>query len=315
MLHNKKTTVLTLLLSFILLFTSVFQINTANAATAKTRKFKTELGVVTLKGIPKRVVTLSMAGTDAVLTLGVKPVGYTISNSNSTPIYLKNKLKGVQSVGTLSAPSLERITALKPDLIIIDQDYEFHKQILPQLKKISPVVGFRANSYKESMNQLITLGDIMGKKAQAKAFVNGFNNDLRAAQAKVKDKNIDVLGLFVNKSGINVWQDNSFSGTIFTALKANYAYKARGGEYSDFQTVSLETILKDIDPDLIVAYVDPGKNDLKDLKKSPIWPKLKAVKNNHVVQVNRDLWSRSRGPLAAKLVVKEASSILSRYKN
>jgi len=311
MLHKKQTTLLTVLLSFILLFTSLFNGNTADAAT-KTRKFKTELGVVTLKGIPKKIVTLSMAGTDAVLTLGVKPVGYTISNSNSTPVYLKNKLKGVQSVGTLSAPSLERITALKPDLIIIDQDYEFHKAILSKLQKISPVVGFRANSYKESMSQLMTLGDIMGKKAQAKSFVNSFDSELNKSKAKLKDKNIDVLGFFVNKSGINVWQDNSFSGTIFTALKANYAYKERGGEYSDFQTVNLEKILS-IDPDLIVAYVDPGKSDLKDVSKNPIWPKLKAVKNKHVVQVNRDLWSRSRGPLAAKLIVKEATSILSRY--
>ncbi|WP_223813710.1 ABC transporter substrate-binding protein [Geobacillus zalihae] len=76
------------------------------------------------------------------------------------------------------------------------------------------------------------------------------------------DKNLRVLGFFVNKDGINVWQDNSFSGSIFTALKADYAFKEKGDEYSDFKTVSLERILE-IDPDVLFAYTDPGKNDLK----------------------------------------------------
>jgi iron complex transport system substrate-binding protein len=296
---------------FLLLLTTVFQPISTSAAT-KNRTFNTELGKITLKGIPKRVVTLSMAGTDAVITLGVKPVGYTISNSNAVPVYLKNKLKGSEQVGTLNAPSLERIVALKPDLIIIDHVYEFHKAMIPKLSNIAPVAGFRANSYDEAMDQLLVLGDIMGKKAQAKAFTKQFYKDLDAAKVKLKDKNTSVLGFFVNKSGINVWQDNSFSGSILTGLKANYAYKERGGEYSDYQTVSLEKILE-LDPKVLIAYVDPGKNDLKDVQSNPIWSKLTAVKEKRVVQVNRDLWSRSRGPLAAKLLVKEASSILNRY--
>jgi iron complex transport system substrate-binding protein len=309
---SKKFTIISFCVALLILISSVIQPISTEAATTKDRTFETELGKVTVKGIPKRVVTLSMAGTDAVITLGVKPVGYTISNSNAIPVYLKNKLKGAEQVGTLNAPSLERIAALKPDLIIVDHVYEFHKTIIPKLKEIAPVAGFRANSYDEAMKQLVLLGDIMGKKAQAKAFNKQFYKDLEAAKARIKDKNISVLGFFVNKSGINVWQDNSFSGSILTGLKADYAYKERGGEYSDYQTVSLEKIL-DIDPKVLIAYVDPGKNDLKDVQSNPIWSKLSAVKGKRVVQVNRDLWSRSRGPMAAKLLVKEASTILSRY--
>lgn len=307
-----KKVIFSILIAIILMFSTLFQANPSEAATVKDRTFNTELGKVTVKGIPKRVITLSMAGTDAVLTLGVKPVGYTISNSNTIPVYLKNKLKGSEQVGTLSAPSLERIAALKPDLIIVDHVYEFHKTIIPKLQEIAPVAGFRASSYEESMKQLLVLGDIMGKKAQAKAFTKLFYKDLDAAKAKMKNKKISVLGFFVNKSGINVWQDNSFSGSILKALKADYAFLERGGEYADFQPVSLEKIL-DIDPDVMIAYVDPGKKDLKDVQANPIWTKLSAVKAKRVVEVNRDLWSRSRGPLAAKLMVKEASTILGRY--
>jgi iron complex transport system substrate-binding protein len=312
MRFSMKKVPLSFFIALIVLFATFIQPTTFEAATTKERSFNTELGKVTVKGIPKRVITLSMAGTDAVLTLGVKPIGYTISNSNTVPVYLKNKLKGSEQVGTLSAPSLERIASLKPDLIIVDHVYEFHKTIIPKLKEIAPVAGFRASSYEESMNQLLVLGDIMGKKAQAKAFTKQFYKDLQTAQTKLKDKKTSVMGFFVNKSGINVWQDNSFSGSILLALKADYAFKERGGEYADFQPVSLEKILE-IDPKVMIAYVDPGKKDLKDVEANPIWSKLSAVKNKRVVEVNRDLWSRSRGPLAAKLMVKEATTILSRY--
>ena len=312
MLQKKWTSLLAVLMALFVLLVPLAQPAAPVEAASKTRVFKTELGKLVIKGTPKRIVTLSMAGADAVVTLGLKPVGYTISNSGTVPTYLRNKLKGVPSVGALSAPSLERIAALKPDLIIIDHEFEFHKAIIPQLKKIAPVAGFRANSYKEAMNQLLVLGDILGRKAKAKSFVNQFYKELKSQQAKLKDKNLRVLGFFVNKDGINVWQDNSFSGSIFTALKADYAFKEKGDEYSDFKTVSLERILE-IDPDVLFAYTDPGKNDLKKVKANPIWSQLKAVKKKRVVEVNRDLWSRSRGPLAAKLIVKEAASILKRY--
>lgn len=312
MVQKKWTSLLAVLMALLVLLVPLAQPAASVQVAAKTRVFKTELGKLVIKGTPKRIVTLSMAGTDAVVTLGLKPVGYTISNSGTVPTYLRNKLKGVPSVGALSAPSLERIAALKPDLIIIDHEFEFHKAMIPQLKKIAPVAGFRANSYKEAMNQLLVLGDILGRKAKAKSFVNQFYKELKSQQAKLKDKNLRVLGFFVNKDGINVWQDNSFSGSIFTALKADYAFKEKGDEYSDFKTVSLERILE-IDPDVLFAYTDPGKNDLKKVKANPIWSQLKAVKKKRVVEVNRDLWSRSRGPLAAKLIVKEAASILKRY--
>lgn len=311
MFKEKWMKMIPFLLVLVMLVVPVLQPISADAA-GKDRTFNTELGKVTIKGTPKRIVSLSMAGTDAVVALGLKPVGYTISNSKTVPTYLRNKLKGSESVGSLSAPSLERIAALKPDLIIVDHVFEFHKEIIPKLQKIAPVVGFRANNYKESMSQLVLMGDILGRKAKAKAFVSKFNKDLKAAQASVKDKNVSVLGFFVNKNGINVWQDNSFSGSILTALKADYAYKKSGTEYTDFETLSLEKILQ-LNPDLLIAYVDPGSKDLKNVKSNPIWPKLKAVKAKKVVQVNRDLWSRSRGPLAAQLVVKEAASILKRY--
>jgi iron complex transport system substrate-binding protein len=300
----------------------VIQPFTVQAATkapvnnTQVRTFKTELGTVKLKGIPKRIVTLSIAGTDAAIALGVKPVGVTISNAKQLPSYLKNQLRGVKVVGQLNAPSLETIAALKPDMIIIDHEYEFHKAIIPRLQKIAPVVGFRANSYQEAMTRLSQLGDMLGRKAQAKTFIAQFNKELQAAKAKIKDRNISVLGFFVNKSGINVWQDNSFSGTILTALKADYAFKGAGGkgDYTDFKTLSMEKILE-IDPKLILVYKDMNqpKDGIAAVKGNPIWSKLKAVKNGDAVEVDRDLWSRSRGPIAAKLVVKQAASILQKF--
>lgn len=277
------------------------------------RTYQTELGVLKVKGIPKRVVTLSVAGTDAVIALGVKPVGVTISNSNQLPAYLAAQLKGVKTVGKINAPSLESIAALKPDLIVIDHLYEFHKAMIPQLSKIAPVAGFRAGSYQEAMTNLVRLGEIMGRKAQANAFVALFNKELAAAQAKLKNKKMKVLGIFNNKNTMWAWTQNSFSSSIFLALKADYAYKGPSDKvYPDMVQLSLEKVLQ-IDPDLLFVYADPGQDGIVELSSNPIWSKLKAVKTKKVVQVNRDLWSRSRGPISARLIVKEATDIFNKY--
>ncbi|KDE47070.1 hypothetical protein [Geobacillus sp. CAMR5420] len=85
MLQKKWTSLLAMLMALFVLLVPLAQPAAPVEAASKTRVFKTELGKLVIKGTPKRIVTLSMAGTDAVVTLGLKPVGYTISNSGTVP--------------------------------------------------------------------------------------------------------------------------------------------------------------------------------------------------------------------------------------
>src|ERR1700754_1743729 len=73
---------------------------------------------------PKRIVALDQSFVDAALSLDGDVVGYTTYRSvdEKLPEYLGEAAKvhgrEAASVGTLAEPSLEKVAALKPDLIL-----------------------------------------------------------------------------------------------------------------------------------------------------------------------------------------------------
>src|SRR5688572_14716631 len=77
------------------------------------------MGSTTIIGTPERVVILTNEGTEALLALGVTPVG-AVKSFTGDPWYdhIADQLKDTQVVGVESEVNVEAIAALKPDLII-----------------------------------------------------------------------------------------------------------------------------------------------------------------------------------------------------
>ncbi|MDR4247747.1 iron-siderophore ABC transporter substrate-binding protein, partial [Bacillus thuringiensis] len=88
---------------------------------------------------PKRVVILTNEGTEALLELGVKPVG-AVKSWTGDPWYphIKDKMKDVKVVGDEGQVNVETIASLKPDLIIGNKMR--HEKVYEQLKAIAPTV-------------------------------------------------------------------------------------------------------------------------------------------------------------------------------
>lgn len=67
--------------------------------------------------------------------IGVSPIGVADDNDPSRILQqVRDKVKPWQSVGTRAQPSLEAIAALKPDLIIADNNR--HSSVYEELKKL-----------------------------------------------------------------------------------------------------------------------------------------------------------------------------------
>ena len=91
---------------------------------------------------PSRVVALSEPTLDAALALGVTPVG-TVSGrgQNSVPGYLAEKAKDIPLVGGIGDLDYEKISSLKPDLIIVDgTSVNNRPDVLEILRQIAPLV-------------------------------------------------------------------------------------------------------------------------------------------------------------------------------
>jgi len=83
------------------------------------RVIKHAMGETKVPTNPQRIVVLTNEGTEALLALGVKPVG-AVQSFTGDPWYphIKDQMTGVEVLGKESEPNLELIAALKPDLII-----------------------------------------------------------------------------------------------------------------------------------------------------------------------------------------------------
>lgn len=253
---------------------------------------------------PKKVVCLSLNSAEILTILNERPLGFSKTNSGTMPYYLQENLKDVKDVGTLAHPSFERIQDLKPDLILVDRVYQYQSDVA-KLSKIAPVINFRPDDYKDTMEQLKEFGKLFNKEKEAKNFIKEFNKESNNVKIKAKNHPTSVLAFFVTQNKIWAWTDQSFIASLLTEINLDYSYKGLSGkENSDFVEIGAEKVLE-IDPDKLIVFEDPGKNIISYMEKNPVWKSLKAVKNKNVIIVDRDIWSRSRGPIAARKIVEK----------
>ena len=115
----------------------------AATATATSRSVKNVDGsAVNVPTNPKRVVTLSEPTTDAILALGLKPIGVVAGRGQKTvPNYLSEKAKNIPIMGSIGQPNFEAIGAQKPDLILVDgTGLKNNAKALATLRAIAPTV-------------------------------------------------------------------------------------------------------------------------------------------------------------------------------
>lgn len=113
---------------------------------------------------PQRVVVLEPVQLDTAVALGKQPVGTTVVNETTgVPAYLGEDAADIETVGTVMEPSLEKIAALEPDLIIGTESR--HSALYDQLDDVAPTVFMetQADPWQENVGLVAeALGDPEG---------------------------------------------------------------------------------------------------------------------------------------------------------
>jgi iron complex transport system substrate-binding protein len=197
-------------------------------------------------------------------------------------------LRDIPSVGGTIDPSIERIVALKPDLVISWEDYEA-PGIALQLDRLRiPVLG-------------VQVGTIAGVKTAVQQLAVRLGIE-RAGDSAVAalDAILDSLTTGVRRNPPSVFfvvqldpPMTAGPGTFIEELIV-----AAGGRnvFHDAQVlwpaISLESLVRR-DPDVVIwpraSGAGPWENDIAG---RPGWQQLSAVKNRRVLVVNRDLFNR-----------------------
>lgn len=161
--------------------------NASTASAAAADAFPTTVrhaqGTVTIPEAPKRVVALGAADVQIAHALGASLVG--VSSNDYSPdkqwLGVDPPLPG--SVARLSAtePNLERLAALKPDLILITTAQPSYSRDYRTLSKIAPVISYRKGLLQDSGDDLTRMiGQALGRGEQADALIARSHRELEA---------------------------------------------------------------------------------------------------------------------------------------
>ncbi|MDN3357893.1 iron-siderophore ABC transporter substrate-binding protein [Actinomadura sp. DC4] len=156
-------------------------------------------GSTTIKAEPKRIVTVGLTDQDAVLALGKVPVGTTEwfgGYPGAIGPWARSALHGaplptvLKDTGT--GPQVEKIAALRPDLILSLYGGLTKKQY-ETLSKFAPVVA-QPKQYNDFgipwEDQTRTIGKALGQEAAAEKLVSGVEQRF----AKIKSENPEFTG-------------------------------------------------------------------------------------------------------------------------
>lgn len=286
--------------------------NPASAAdsTAASYTVKHAMGETTIKGTPKRIVVLTNEGTEALLALGIKPVG-AVKSFTGDPWYnhIKDQMEGVTVLGEESQPNIEVIASLKPDLILGNKMRQ--EKVYQQLSAIAPTV-FSETLRGEWKTNFSLYAKALGKKAEGDQILANFDQKIDDFRTKAGDKlkeEVSVVRFMGGKT--RIYLSDTFTGIIFKQIGI-----AR--PQTNYKDTFVEEITKEripeADADIILYFTyetgdNKGTKQAEEFMKDPLWQNLNAVKNNKAYQVDDAIFNTAGGVLAANLMVDELYNI------
>ncbi|WP_030420320.1 ABC transporter substrate-binding protein [Streptomyces sp. NRRL F-5065] len=284
-----------------------------SAASSATRTVKDATGrAVEVPAEPKRIVTLTQEDLDMVLALGVKPVGITNGQGlDKPPAYLADKVEGVDVVGNLLQPVMDKVVAARPDLILAGDMQD--EQVLKQLREITPATLVTMAPTDDWKLSFRGIGNAVNKLDRANEVISEHEAAAKAAGGKLgANKGAEVSIVRWNPGGPSWMENKQFASGIALemGLKRPKAQNKDGNAHTP--SLSLEKI-NEIDGDwlFLSTLTSDGEKALEDVQSKAAYKELDAVKNDHVVTVDGSVWSTRGGPLAAGVVMDDITEALS----
>lgn len=254
---------------------------------------------VTLEQPATRVVALYSGLSELVMALGETRALTARTSADHAP-----ELAHLPSVGTHMRPSVERILAAKPQLVL--QLAGRSNALLPveRLEELGvPVAVFRIPDFLALFSTWERIGALLGREETAKRLIQHQRHELAAIEAAVANKPRPTIFFEVRGQGLlSVGRDSLVTDIIRRAGGQNCVQ-----ESGKLVRVGDEALLA-MNPDYYLIQQGPmNKNPLPANKRTP-QVALKAVLEGRVHTVDEALFSRP-GPRSVQ-AVKDLATLL-----
>lgn len=256
---------------------------------------------------PQRIIYSGETYGD-LTALGVQAIGYPLSMGEGQ--VFEDKLTGVEDVGF--PINLEKTLELQPDLIIYagveEADYE-------ALSKIAPTIIF--NTFAPLKERMLELGDILGKKPEAEAWIANYLTKEEAMWSQLKAsgmKDGETASVFTYYPGdrLFVMATTGLSQVLYgeQGFKPTPAIQQVLDADMGFQEISME-LLQEYAGDrifLLTPVAEEAKQSTDKLQESAVWKSLPAVKNGFVY--TQDIMKSSSDATTREWLLNELPAML-----
>jgi len=262
--------------------------------------------VMSFNDTPQRIVSLSPANTEILVSLGLANRIVGVTDACDFPPEIKDKPK----IGGFSSISLEKVAAAKPDLVVAA--HLTPQGTVSRLRDLGiPVVVLVPGNIDDMVKDIRMVGVITGTNDRAETLVGNLTRRLSAVSSIPESASRPVVVHVVWHDPLYISGNGTLQNEVITRAGGINAFAGRNG----WVTVSLEEF-RAINPDIILVNGGNGMGRkgsdviVETFQNDPRYAALTAVREGHIYAVDADMISRP-GPRIVD-AVEEVASLISR---
>ena len=240
---------------------------------------------------PQRVVSLYNSYGAAWLAAGGTLSGSIADAFDGIPLG-----EGIQNLGSITAPNMELLFALNPDLVLLSADVPSHKKLLPMLEEAGVDCAFFSTPDYESYLEMMALFcRITGREDLYQAQLETVRAPIEKmiAEAAALRKHPTALLIRANSSAVKCRDSES---TVAGHILRDMGFiNLADGNSALCENISMESVLIE-DPDYIFAVLQGAGSEAAErnlasvLTNNPAWNSLAAVREGRFYILDRDLF-------------------------
>jgi len=280
-----------------------------SAPAAKDSSYTVEhaMGETEFETVPERIVVLDSPQMDALVALGITPVGAPeIGAGRGFPAYLADDLDGTESIGFIAEPDVDAIANLAPDLIIGSKVR--HEALYEELSAIAPTV-FSEDTGTNWTEQAELTAAAVNQSDEMDELITGVED--RAAEV---GKAVDAEGTTASivrfrADNFRLYGPGTFSGSLLTDMGFDLGADRDWNEYSMME-LSPE-LYEQIDGD-VVFFMSPGGDPTAttEAQITRLWGAQPGPAGDKAFSVEDDTWMVGIGVIGANLVIDQVEDLL-----
>lgn len=231
-----------------------------------------------------RIIIMAPSMFEVACLLNVEDRVIGLGQIGNAPAYPAEKSKNIKKMGNAFRPSIEKLIAENPDLVIVNEGVNFPIEELQ--KRDINVISFSTKRIEDISNNIKRFATLVGKEKEAEKIINDQKEKLNSFP-NFKDKNIK--GIFIySTTPLMAFNNESLPGDIMSVLGVkNIGASLKGTK----PIINPEYIIQE-NPDFVAGIMTV--DSVEQLKKSiPMLEYTNAGKNNNIFIFNAELIYRN----------------------